>query len=215
MDILPLLETLRAISNDELRAALQNERLEISNEKFSTAFQCVAASHDLGRSDIDFGGPPDVPPEVIRGGRLRASVVFMTYSALCYMRSEHLERGLDNVSETSPLRAFRDIYRAGCMKRGEDTLVQHIRNSLAHGTFRLGRTPEVVFIDRDWQETLPVAQLMELCEHVHRLYHEAFSEEVPRPEHWFGYGTSRSATPIMYTADAEQTDARERRSRAD
>lgn len=190
MDITPLLDRLRAISNDELRAALRTERLAISDETFQTAFQCVAASHDLGRPDVDFRGPPDVPPEVIRGGRLRASVVFMTFSALCYMRSEHLERGLDNVPETSPLRAFRDIYRAGCMRRGEDTLVQHIRNSLAHGTFRLGRIPEVVFTDRGWQETLAIAQLMEPCEHVHRLYHEAFTEEVPRPEHWFGYGTS-------------------------
>lgn len=190
MDISPLLERLRGISNDDLRAALRSERLQITNEKFATAFQCVAASHDLGRPDIDFRGPPDVPPQAIQGMRLRASVVFMTYSALCYMRSEHLERGLDNVPQTSPLRAFRDIYRAGCMKRGEDTLVQHIRNSLAHGTFCLSRTPEVVFTDRGWQETLPVSQLMELCEHVHRLYHEAFTEEVPRPEQWHHYGNS-------------------------
>jgi hypothetical protein len=131
MDITPLLEQLRVVSNDELRAALRTERLQISDEKFATAFQCVGASHDLGRSDIEFNGPPDMPMEVIRGQRLRASVVFMTFSTLCYMRSEHLERGLDGVSANSPLRAFRDIYRAGCMKLGEDTLVQHIRNS--HG----------------------------------------------------------------------------------
>lgn len=188
MDITTLLERLRVVSNDELRAALRSEHLGISNEKFQTAFQCVGASHDLSRSDIDFGGPPDMPEEVIRGHRLRASVVFMTFSTLCYMRSEHLERGLDGVSEESPLRAFRDIYRAGCMKVGEDTLVQHIRNSLAHGTFLLGRTPEIVFTDRSWQETLAVSQLKELCEHVHRLFHEAFSEEVPRPPHWSNYG---------------------------
>jgi hypothetical protein len=91
------------------------------------------------------------------------------------MRSEHLERGLDHVPEDSPLRPFRDIYRAGCMRRGEDTLVQHLRNSLAHGTFRLGlEVPEVVFTDREWSETLPACHLMELCDHVHRLYHEAF-----------------------------------------
>lgn len=190
MDITLLLGRLRAISNDELRHALQSERLAISDEKFQTAFHCIGASHDLWRNDIDFKGPPDVPPEVIHGGRMRASVVFMTFSALCYMRSEHLERGLDDVPKNSPLRPFRDIYRAGCMKRGEDTLVQHIRNSLAHGTFRLVRAPEVVFTDRDWQETLAVDQLKELCEHVHRLYHEAFSQEVPRPWHWARYGAN-------------------------
>jgi hypothetical protein len=184
MDITPLLERLRAVSNDELRSALRSEHLGISEEKFQTAFQCIAASHDLSRSDIDFGGPPDMPGQVIRGHRLRASVVFMTFSTLCYMRSEHLERGLDGVSEKSPLRPFRDIYRAGCMRIREDTLVQNIRNSLAHGTFRLGRTPESVFMDRGWQETLVVSQLKELCEHVHRLYHEAVHVENPRPSHW-------------------------------
>ena len=122
------------------------------------------------------------------GGRLRASLVFMIYTALCYMRSEHLERGLDDVHLDSPLRPFRDIYRSGCKKQGEDTLVQHIRNSLAHGTFELGTAFEVRFHDREWQEAISVPQLLELCEHVHRLYHEAFSEPVPRPPHWQKYG---------------------------
>jgi hypothetical protein len=188
MDIEQLLGRLRTISNDELRAALMGQRLAIDNEKFATAFQCVAASHDLS-TNMFFNGPPDVPDHVIRGGRLRASVVFMVFSTLCYMRSEHLERGLDSVPEHSPLRAFRDIYRTGCIRQGDDTLVQHIRNSLAHGSFRLGRSMDVLFIDRAWQESLSIPQLLELCEHVHRLYHEAFSETVPRPRHWSKYGT--------------------------
>ena len=188
MDITSILEQLRVVSNDNLRAGLRTQRLSISADKFTTAFQCVAASHDLSRPDIDFRGPPDVSDQAIRGGRLRASAVFMVFSALCYMRSEHLERGLDNVPEGSSLRPFRDIYRAGCIKRGEDTLVQHIRNAVAHGTFQLGQSPEITFIDRGWKETLALDQLMELCEHVHRLYHEAFSESVPRPQHWSKYG---------------------------
>lgn len=189
MDITPLLEQLRAVSNDELNEALLREHLNITEDKFKVAFQCVGASHDLGRSDIDFGGPPNIPEEVIRGHRLRASVVFMMFTALCYMRSEHLERGLDNVSEASPLRAFRNIYRAGRMSRGEDTLVQHIRNSLTHGSFLLADQPKIVFTDRNWQETLTVSQVFELCEHVHRLHHEAFSDNVPRPQHWSHYGS--------------------------
>ena len=192
MDIEQLLERLRAVSNDDLRASLEAQNLSIGNAKFQTAFQCVAASHDLSRPDIDFRGPPDVPSQVIRGGRLRASAVFMVFSTLCYMRSEHLERGLDDVPVDSPLRAFRDIYRAGCIKRGEDTLVQHIRNAFAHGSFQLGKSPEIMFIDREWQETLVLDQLLELCEHVHRLYHEAFSEVVPRPPHWANYGKVQS-----------------------
>jgi len=188
MDISLLLERLRAVSNDDLRTSLRTQNLSIDAAKFRTAFQCVAASHDLSRPDIDFRGPSDVPEQVIRGGRLRASVIFMAFSALCYMRSEHLERGLDGAPEHSPLRAFRDIYRAGSIKRGEDTLVQHVRNALAHGSFQLGQSPEIKFVDGEWQETLVLAQLMELCEHVHRLYHEAFSEAVPRPPHWSKYG---------------------------
>ena len=188
MDIAPLLEHLRVVSNDALRASLRTQHLSINDAKFQTAFHCVAASHDLSRPDIDFRGPPDVPEQVIRGGRLRASAVFMVFSTLCYMRSEHLERGLDDVPEGSPLRPFRDIYRAGCIRRGEDTLVQHIRNAVSHGTFQLGKSPEITFIDREWNETLALGQLMELCEHVHRLYHEAFSESVLRPQHWSNYG---------------------------
>lgn len=179
------------VSNDDLRDSLQTQHLSIDNAKFQTAFQCVAASHDLCHPDIDFRGPPNVPAQVIRGGRLRASAVFMVFSTLCYMRSGHLERGLDDVSEESPLRPFRDIYRAGSIKDGEDTLVQHIRNALTHGTFQPGQSPEITFIDREWQETLALDQIMELCEHVHRLYHEAFSDVVPRPAHWSSYGRAQ------------------------
>lgn len=188
MDIEHLLQRLRVISDDDLRSALKAQRLTITEERFTTAFQCVGASHDLGRPDIDFRGPPDIPAVQLRGMRLRASVVFMAFTALCYMRSEHLERGLDGVLESSILRPFRDIYRAGSIKLGEDTLVQRIRNSMTHGTFYLGHTPEVLFVDRSWQESLAISQLMELCEHVHRLYHAAFTEVIPCPSHWSTYG---------------------------
>jgi hypothetical protein len=189
MNIEPLLDQLRTVSNDALLKALQEHRLNISDEKFLTAFHCVGASHFLTRDDIDLDGPPGMSKLALRGGRLRASVIFMAFTTLCYMRSAHLEKGLDEVATDSPLRPFREIYRAGSKKQGEDTLVQHIRNSLSHGTFQLGKSPEVVFIDRDWQETLAVPQLLELCEHVHRLYHEAFGESVPRPPHWSKYGS--------------------------
>lgn len=192
MDIAPLLKRLRAVSNDDLRASVLVLNLNIDNSKFQTAFQCIAASHDLSNPNVDFPSPPDIPGLAIRGGRLRASAVFMVFSALCYMRSEHLERGLDDVGAESPLRAFRDIYRAGSIKRGEDTLVQHIRNAIAHGSFQLGRSPGITFIDREWQETLVLDQILELCEHVHRLYHEAFSEDVPRPPQWSRYGQKQS-----------------------
>ena len=91
------------------------------------------------------------------------------------MRSEHLERGLDHVPEGSPLRPFRDIFRAGCSKQGDDTFAQHIRNSLAHGTFEVAQHKlEIIFEDRSWKASVSFDDLWELCRHVHRLYHEAF-----------------------------------------
>jgi hypothetical protein len=91
------------------------------------------------------------------------------------MRSEHLERGLDHVPAGSPLRPFRDIFRAGCSKKGDDTFAQHIRNSLAHGTFEVAQHRlEVTFQDRAWTAAVSFDELWELCRHVHRLYHEAF-----------------------------------------
>jgi hypothetical protein len=79
------------------------------------------------------------------------------------------------VPEASPLRPFRDIFRAGCSKQGDDTLAQHIRNSLAHGTFEVAQHKlEVIFQDRSWKAAVSFDDLCELCRHVHRLYHEAF-----------------------------------------
>ena len=93
MDIKPLLAQLRAVSDAELRRALQVERLSITADKYTTAF----------------------------------------------------------LPEDSPLRPFRDIFRAGCSKQGDDTLAQHIRNSLAHGTFEIAQHKlEISFEDRNW-----------------------------------------------------------------
>ncbi|HTV86008.1 MAG TPA: hypothetical protein VME63_11400 [Dyella sp.] len=189
MDIEHLLLRLRAISDNDLRLALNAQSLAIDDERFITAFNCVSASHDIARTDIDFKGPPNIPAAKLREMRKRASVVFMAFTALCYMRSLHLERGLDDVPEASILRAFRDIYRAGSIKRGDDTLVQHIRNSLTHGTFQFERTADVLFTDIAWQESLSISQLMELCEHVHRLYHAAFKVVIPCPPNWSKYGS--------------------------
>jgi len=188
VNIEPLLDQLRAVSNDALRDALQDHKLTIGLGKFATAFQCIGTCHDLMDLDAPISRRTDASDLVQRGGRLRAAVIFMAFSALCYMRSEHLERGLDHVPQDSALRPFRDIYRAGCIRAGEDTLVQHIRNAMTHGTFQLLDGFEVRFVDRSWSETLSIPQLMELCEHVHRLYHEAFEESVPRPPHWSRYG---------------------------
>jgi hypothetical protein len=176
MNLKPLLGQLRAISDDELRRALQQEHLAITADKYTTAFSCIAVAYNLRALDFSVRtAPPDIPDEHIQQNRQRASIVFLVFTALQYMRSEHLERGLDHVAEGSPLRPFRDIFRAGSAKRGEDTFAQHIRNALAHGTFEVAQHKlEVIFHDLTWTATVGFDELWELCRHVHRLYHEAF-----------------------------------------
>jgi hypothetical protein len=176
MDLKLLLAQLRAVSDDDLRGALKQERLTITNDKYTTAFSCIAVAYDLRSLDFTVRtAPPDIPAESLRQNRQRASIIFLTFTALQYMRSEHLERGLDHVGDGSPLRPFRDIFRAGCAKNGDDTFTQHIRNSLAHGTFEVAQQKlEIIFKDRDWNATVTFDDLWELCRHVHRLYHEAF-----------------------------------------
>jgi hypothetical protein len=176
MNLKPLLAQLRGVSDDQLRRALEQEHLTITADKYTTAFSCVAVAYNLRSFDFAVRtAPPDIPPETLRQNRLRASIIFLVFTALQYMRSEHLERGLDHVAEGSPLRPFRDIFRAGCAKQGDDTFAQRVRNSLAHGTFEVAQHKlEVIFQDRAWTAAVSFDDLWELCRHVHRLYHEAF-----------------------------------------
>lgn len=176
MNLKPLLARLSAVSDEELRRALREEHLTITADKYTTAFSCVAVAYNLRAFDFAVRtAPADISAESLRQNRQRASIVFLVFTALQYMRSEHLERGLDHVAEGSPLRPFRDIFRAGCAKQGEDTFAQHIRNSLAHGSFEVAQQKlEVIFQDRNWKAAVSFDDLWDLCRHVHRLYHEAF-----------------------------------------
>jgi hypothetical protein len=176
MILKPLLDQLSSVTDDELRRALQEEHLSITADKYTTAFSCIAVAYKLRAFDFAVRTePPDITEESLLQNRQRASIVFLAFTALQYMRSEHLERGLDHVKEESPLRPFRDIFRSGCARHGEDTFAQHIRNSLAHGTFEFVQQKlEVMFVDRDWTAVVSFDDLWDLCRHVHRLYHIAF-----------------------------------------
>src|SRR5437660_7719795 len=111
MNLKPLLAQLDAVSDDELRRALQHEHLSITADKYTTAFSCIAVAYNLRTFDFAVRtAPPDIPAESLRQNRQRASIIFLVFTALQYMRSEHLERGLDHVAEGSPLRPFRDIF---------------------------------------------------------------------------------------------------------
>jgi hypothetical protein len=79
------------------------------------------------------------------------------------------------VPASSPLRPFRDIFLSGCLPRGEDTIVQHMRNSLAHGTFNLSKDCATVqFQDRSWAGSFTIDDILSLCEQVYRFYCAAF-----------------------------------------
>jgi hypothetical protein len=100
---------------------------------------------------------------------------FRAYTAFVFMRSEHLERGLDGVPDDSPIRPFRDFFRSGCRSRNDDTIAQHIRNALAHGTVEIKNLSTVVFSDRDWHGEIALEQFVDgLCEQILRFYFAAF-----------------------------------------
>jgi hypothetical protein len=73
MDLQPLLAQLRAVSDEDLRHALQAERLTISADKYTTAFSCIAVAYDLRTFGLSTRpSPPNVPEESRRRNQQRA-----------------------------------------------------------------------------------------------------------------------------------------------
>lgn len=90
------------------------------------------------------------------------------YVAMVYMRSQHLEDGLEMVVEGSSLFPFKQ-YLGRCR---EGTIAQHIRNAFSHGTFQLSDDLQsVTFIDRNWNATVLTSNFIDdFCGQVFRLY---------------------------------------------
>lgn len=167
------LSQLKDITDKELVRELKELNPTISNEKYNNAFSCDAAVRILEYlpdSEIDKAGR--IPKSELYYLRKRMVFLFLGYINLVYMRSTHLERELDRpLRVDSPLIYFRDIFRSGSIKKGEDTIIQHIRNSLCHGDIILDFTNlEVQFTDREWNISLPLLQYQNLCEQVGRYF---------------------------------------------
>jgi hypothetical protein len=176
-NITQLLMDLQSISDSSLEQGLQGIAVNIDDDKFHNAFSAYGLSKLLLILDQDVlrGKTTGIPKAALEGIRLSGVFMIRTYVCLVYMRSEVLERGLDHVPASSPLRLFRDIFRSGCLPRGEDTIVQHMRNSLAHGSFHLSNDfATVEFKDRNWAGSFSVEDVFSLCEQVFRFYCAAF-----------------------------------------
>ena len=179
LDLGILLTQLDSVSDQQIHESLAEYSLSIKNEKYETAFSCMGMAYWIGALGTATPYKPahvPTPPSIARIHR-QASLVFKLFVSLLFMRSEHLERGLDNVSDSSPLDVFRRVFRSGSMKRRDDTITQHLRNALAHGTFQFSPDCSTVrFEDRqsEWKVEITVEQLDRLCEHVHRFYDRAF-----------------------------------------
>jgi len=177
-----LLRRLQNVSDEHLKCGLKENQLEISEGKYSNAFSCYGVAGSIIKAAPGaLGIPEEMPRKNSAAIQVVASTVFEAYTALVYMRSEHLERGLDKVADDSPLAPFRDAFRLGCQKRGDDSLVQHLRNALCHGTFDFDdNDPKIHFEDRGWELTVPYQDLIDLCLQVFRLYSRAFEIDHPK-----------------------------------
>lgn len=171
---------LQSVSDSSLEQGLQDISFNINDNKFSNGFSAYGLSKLLLGLNQDAlrGKVTEIPDAALEGIRWRGVFIIRAYVSLVYLRSEVLERGLDHVSATSPLRPFRDIFRSGNLRKGEDTILQHMRNSLAHGSFDLSEDCATVnFQDRDWAASFSVDDVFSLCFQVYRFYCAAFSRK--------------------------------------
>ncbi|MEM4204873.1 MAG: hypothetical protein QXS54_12465 [Candidatus Methanomethylicaceae archaeon] len=180
IDLSLVLDMLKRVSDDALRGEIVKYGLRISDAKFALAFSAYGVTRwltSLPHKVLSINAP-SLPTEELDRIRWSAVFFFRAYTTFIFMRSEHLERGLDTIPEDSPIRPFRDFFRSGSIRRGEDTIAQHIRNALAHGTVEIENIENLsiaVFHDRDWQGKIALSQFVDgLCEEIFRFYCAAF-----------------------------------------
>ncbi|MFZ6032215.1 MAG: hypothetical protein ACOYVE_02785 [Melioribacter sp.] len=172
-----IIQKLNQVSDNKLKNELQKYKLSISIDKYNTAFSCFGVTKLLSGLDVDIvrGGLKEIPAPYIEGIRWSSIIVFRAYITFVYMRSDILERGLDRVDNSSCLKVYKEVFRAGCRNKSEDTLAQHIRNSLCHGSFKISDDFNIIqFNDRKWNIHINVKEFDSLCYHIYRLYRLAF-----------------------------------------
>jgi hypothetical protein len=179
-DVSLILSQLDDIPDSALREELHGRFKGLTENRFNTAFSAYGVTRRLEQLDdrTFAGGSAGIDAESLRGIRYRAVRLMRMYVTLVYMRSDVLERGLDDVVEGSKLNYFKQLYRSGCRKKGEDTLPQHIRNALCHGGVDFLDNGDVHVKDQGFDEVFDGSQLDEICKQVYRLYCLAYEARV-------------------------------------
>lgn len=134
-----MLKKLDELDDGQIKEALIEHDLGIDENKYQVAFSSYGVAAHIAKSSIDILKPVDSShtDSVMRGIQHSATILFCAYTTFVYMRSKHLEKGLDTVSANSVLDTYKNIFRSGSKKQCTDTLAQRIRNALCHGTFEI------------------------------------------------------------------------------
>jgi len=168
------IQSMEAVSDEALKEVLKEARLDISDERLGTASSLIAAAYRLGQmspQEFDSRAPSSAHPN-IRSIQQSASMVFVAYTSLVYMRSGVLEHGLGpNCPEA--LRPWRNAFREVSEGEGETNMGQRLRNAIIHGNFWVegdglacgDPTPTGL-----WSLRMPFPDLRRLVEQIFRLY---------------------------------------------
>lgn len=176
---------LKEINYDDFREELKKYGFQINNDKFFITFSCYGATKLLLSLDLETfkGGINYIPQDILKKIRVCSVVILRAYSTFVYMRSDELENKLNNVENNSCLNIYKEIFRKGTKKDNSDTLAQHIRNSLCHGTFCFNdNLTEITFIDKDpyskgeWKANISVEDFDFLCKSIYIFYEIVFEE---------------------------------------
>lgn len=171
-------QELERIKSECIRDEIRKCNLTIRESKYHHAFSCYGATKILSSLSNDtFSGNEPVPIEVLQGIRKTSVLILRGYIALVYMRSDTLENALDKVNEDSCLFPYKKFFRQGSKKNSSDTLAQHIRNSLCHGSFEIQRGIDILFEDRDWKLKVNGNEFNTLCNFVFDFYTSAFEAD--------------------------------------
>jgi hypothetical protein len=172
-----IITELQSVTDNDLRQELNAYGLSISDDKFHNAFSAYGLSNFLSGTPLaTLRANTNIPDAEMNGIRWNGVFILRGYISMVYMRSIHLERGLDNIPDSSPIYPFKRFFRSGSIRDGEDTIAQHIRNAFAHGTFELSSNMQhITFNDKNWTASVQTSEFIDgLCEQVFRFYVAAF-----------------------------------------
>lgn len=169
------IETLASIPDQSIQSDIKQYGLKVTDTKYRLAFSAYGATKLLATLDVKtFSGGTPTPSEALSTIQYESTLVLRAYVALVYMRSETLERELDHIPDTAFIYPYKNLLRTGTKKDKSDTLAQHLRNSLCHGSFEVRSNGYTQFTDQKWQATISNSEFLDLCHQIFRFYREAY-----------------------------------------